>query len=62
MSAIIVDPLTTPFSPPHEIRAEMEYMKKDLADHPDVLARVLQELEWNLEMSEEIYGKTGTAA
>jgi hypothetical protein len=57
MPGVLVDISTSPVSPPHEIRAEMEYMKKDLADHPDVLARVLQELEWNLEMSEELYGK-----
>ena len=61
-AGVLVDIKTSPVSYPHEIRAEMEVMKQELADYPEILARVMRELECNLEIAEELHHTTKSAA
>nr|DAJ41990.1 MAG TPA: hypothetical protein [Caudoviricetes sp.] len=61
-AGVLVDIKTSPVSYPHEIRAEMEVMKQELADYPEILARVMRELECNLEIAEELHNTAESAA
>lgn len=61
-AGVLVDIKTSPVSYPHEIRTEMEVMKQELADYPEILARVMRELECNLEIAEELHNTAESAA
>lgn len=61
-AGVLVDIKTSPVSYPHEIRAEMEVMKRELVDYPEILARVMRELECNLEIAEELHNTAESAA
>lgn len=54
MYTTLYDCKTTPFSPPEAIMAEMERVKRILADEPEMLERKLKDLEDDLEFSIEI--------